>query len=133
MADDFPRGREAGIPVRKPGRSPLEAFREAAAAGRIAVLAGKDHRPFPPRFTDASGQLDVGTEGGQSVVYSATRIERRGDAYTLALVDLPGGGRVLGQVLGQGLADDPAVLIGRAVRLVENGTPFLTFAPEEPA
>ncbi len=129
MANDFTDDGEKGVPVTNPPRSPLAEFREEAAQGRIATAAGKDGRSFPPRFAAASGQLDLGTETGQGVVYSATRVERRGDPYTLALVDLPGGGRVLGQLH----ADDPAMLIGRTVRLAGNGQSFLTFTPEKTA
>lgn len=126
MADEIQNPGGAGIPVRNPARSPLAAFREAAGTGRIAVGGGA--RPFPPRYADPSGELDLGTATG-GVVYSATRVARRGDPYTLALVDLPGGGRVLGLLL----ADEPAALVGRPVRLVQDGQPFPTFAPEQPA
>ena len=101
----------------------MAAFQAAAEAGSLAVAIRHGRQSFPPRFTDAAGQLETAT-AAEGIVYSATRVERRADPYTLALVDLAGGGRVLTLVL----AEDAVGLVGCTVRRVQAAQPFLTFA-----
>lgn len=123
----------SGPRIANPPKSPLTLFREGMAQGGIATSpAGTGERLFPPRLAVGTnfGLIDAATLTRAGVVYSATRVEARAGAFTLALVDLDGGGRLLARLRTD---SEPASLIGKRVELVterREGEPFLTFRPE---
>lgn len=122
----------SGPRIANPLKSPLTWFREGMAQGGIVTSpAGSGSHLFPPRLAAGTdfGPIDAASLARTGVVYSATRIEARAGAFTLALIDLDGGGRLLARLRTDA---DPGLLIGKRVELVterHEGEPFLTFGP----
>lgn len=123
----------SGPIISNPPKSPLTWFREGMALGGIATSpAGSGDRLYPPRLAVGSdfGPIDAATLARAGVVYSVTRIEARTGVFTLALVDLDGGGRLLARLRTD---VEHGSSIGQRVELVaerREGEPFLTFQPE---
>jgi len=115
----------------KPQKSPFTLFQEGQTEGVIALRPEAAGRlAFPPRLSAASElpTLEAARKVTSGLVYSATRIEARAGAYTLALINLTGGGRLLARIR----SEESASLIGKAVTLAAERSetePFLTFVP----
>ena len=114
-----------------PKKSPFTLFQEGQTEGVIALRPeAAGHFAFPPRLSAERElpTLEAARKVRSGVVYSATRIEARAGAYTLALVDLTGGGRLLARIR----SEEAASLIGKTVTLAAERSetePFLTFVP----
>jgi hypothetical protein len=118
------------IPILQPSISPLELFQQGLRAGGVATQSFRQGESvFPPRllageapWPDVPASL---AKGG--VVVTATRIATRSGSYSLALIDLDGGGRLLARLRLDG---EPAEAIDRRASLVaapDDGEPALTF------
>jgi uncharacterized OB-fold protein len=87
-----------------------------------------------------SGRLEWRESARRGTVYSFTRLLRAGNParaadvpYSVALVDLDEGIRVLGDLADE-VADSPiGQRVHAAIRSMEDGLPTLVFAPERPA
>jgi uncharacterized OB-fold protein len=122
----------SGPIISNPPKSPLTWFREGMAHGGIATSpTNTGGRPFPPRLAYGTDfrPIDAAPLARTGIVYSMTRIEARSGAFTLALIDLDGGGRLLARLRTDA---EPGSPIGKRAELVmerREGEPFLTFEP----
>jgi hypothetical protein len=100
---------------------PREAFRRFTRSGRLAIQACTvcGRRIFPPRVlcpACGSTQLDWREAIARGTVHAATTIHRRdGDPYTVGLIDLDDGARVMATI-DDAVADVPP--IGEMVAIV---------------
>jgi uncharacterized protein len=125
-------GHEAGTPIQERVARPGAEYGERLAAGEVPYqrCAVCGQAVFSPRVLCTNcGSTQLGWErsSGRGTVYSATTVYLRGvDAYTVALVDLDEGVRVMTRI-DDAIPGEPP--IGRAVdvRAGElDGAPALT-------
>jgi uncharacterized OB-fold protein len=101
---------------------------------RIQHCAACETAVFYPRIAcpHCGGALDWIEPSGKAVVYSATKVRRRpedGGDYTIALVDLPEGARLMTRIVEAGPEE---VAIGMPVRFAGIGPDKTTalYAPD---
>lgn len=97
---------------------------EAAAQGRLVIqrCPSCDHRQFPPKLicTNCGADPEWLEASGKGVIHTFTIVRRHGvepfkslTPFVLAMIDLPEGVRLMGNVTG---VDPEAAKVGLAVR-----------------